>query len=275
MNGQEYYLKAEKKLKSWAIFSSKESNIEEAAELFAKSANYFKISKDWVKAADAFKRAANLKTFDTINYLLNAASCFKHIRNLNETFECYKQAHNEALNLGKYKDAAKYLKEIAELYENDGDILKAINFYTQAIELYESEHENNYFCLLKIAHYMSTKEINKYNEAIKIFEKLVDTSINNNLQKFKINEYLLKACLCSLTLGDLIGTKHNLELYYDRNASFETSPEGIFIQSIINCIDSYDIENFTNIIINYDQIYPLDKWKTEILLVIKETIQKV
>lgn len=43
--GQSYADQAQKKLKSWSLFSSQSSKFEEAAELLEKAANHFKLAK--------------------------------------------------------------------------------------------------------------------------------------------------------------------------------------------------------------------------------------
>lgn len=54
-------------------------------------------------------------------------------------------------------------------------------------------------CLLKAAHFAAVLE--DYAQALDIFESCAAQSTNNNLLKFSVKEYLLKAGLCHLAAG--------------------------------------------------------------------------
>lgn len=77
-------------------------------------------------------------------------------------------------------------------YEN------AIEEYQKAADLYEGENSasSTSSCLLKVAQYSA--QLEKYDKAIEIFEKISKTSVDNNLLKWSVKEYFLKACLCYL-----------------------------------------------------------------------------
>lgn len=278
-NGLAAYQKAEKKLNSWSFFGGKESKYEEAAELFEKAGNSYKITKEWNLAGDAFRRAADCltmtKSFETMRCLLSAANCYKYQKtDLEKAVECYQGAHDLSLNEGKFAQAAKYLKEIAEIHESDLQFDEAIDFYGRAAEIFETENDNsqNIACLLKMAQFLSTKEIGKYSDAITIYEKLANKSIDNNLLKFRVKEHLFKAGLCWLALEDLVGATRAIDDYDNRDCSFSSSREGKFLREILGCLNAYDVDGFRNAVVEFDSISPLDAWKTEILLVIKRTI---
>lgn len=272
---ENYYKKAEKKLDSWFLWKG---NPEEAAELFEKAANSYKFIKSWNNAAEAYVRAAkciiNESPWEATTYFKNAGNCYKKTEPL-KAIEVYKEASKLNIDCGKYNDAAKIINEIAEIYENEKMINEAIDNYKQAGELYKNE--DSYACanhsILKAANLMATKEIKRYEEAILLYEEISDKLIDNNSLKWKVKENYLRAILCKLALGDTVGSLRSLEKYDDRDVLFASSREEKFLRQIINAIESYDIETFTNLVIEFDTITPLDSWKTGILLVIKQQIK--
>jgi alpha-soluble NSF attachment protein len=54
-------------------------------------------------------------------------------------------------------------------------------------------------CLLKVAHFAA--QLEEYDVAIDSFERVATDSMDNQLTKWSIKEYFLKAGLCSLCIG--------------------------------------------------------------------------
>lgn len=272
---EQYIKKAESKLKTW--FSLTETKYEEAAELFEKAGNLYKINKDWDKAGDCFKRASDClvisSPLESVTFLINAATCYRKT-DIDQAILYYQQAHDISLQNGQFKNAAKYLKEIAEIHETSCEFEKAIDYYKQAGELYKSENEINTSkqCFLKCAHYLS--RMGKYEEAITIYEDVANNSIDTTIQKYFVKEYLFKAGLCWLAQEDLVGAKRAVEKYQDLDCSFSSTYECKFIKKLIECIENYDVEQFTNEVVEFDKMMRLDEWKTHILLAIKNQIPK-
>jgi alpha-soluble NSF attachment protein len=48
----------------------------------------------------------------------------------------------------------------------------------------------------------------------------------------------------------------------------------VLFQDITNACENYDVESFTNAVVDFDSMTKLDKWKTNILLKIKSTIKE-
>src|SRR4051794_4592654 len=85
--GDSYLEEADKVLKKTSIFgflSGKSSRYEDAAELFVKAGNSYKLANQWQSAGDAFLQAANNTLLtdmpgDAVNYYVEAANAFKKI----------------------------------------------------------------------------------------------------------------------------------------------------------------------------------------------------
>lgn len=103
---------------------------------------------------------------------------------------------------GRFHPAATHQKAIAEIYETDlTDLENALAAYQKAADWYSSEDSkamtNN--CLLKVATFAA--QLEQYPEAIEKFEAVAEASVDNNLTKWSVREYLLKGGLCHLAAG--------------------------------------------------------------------------
>jgi len=106
---------------------------------------------------------------------LDAANCYQQTpNNAHEEASCYvkaagcyrKESFKEGVSAlqkaiiiyttdGRFGMAAKYEKEIAELYENNDDSKSAIPHYETAAQYFESENSTSTAngCMLKVAHF--------------------------------------------------------------------------------------------------------------------------
>lgn len=113
-----------------------------------------------------------------------------------------------------------------------------------------------------------------YYKAIEHFERVAKSSINNNLMRWSVKEYLLKAGICHLATGDLVGTQKALDGYRELDPSFTQQRENQLLTDLAEAIEHGEQEQFADKLFQYDQMSKLDKWKTTLLLRIKNTIQE-
>ena len=84
-NGESFIAQAEKALKRTTIFGfGKNEKFEDAAELYTKAGNAFKISKLWKEAGDAYMMAADCKNktdspSDSCNSYIEAGNSYRHV----------------------------------------------------------------------------------------------------------------------------------------------------------------------------------------------------
>ncbi|KAF7732374.1 hypothetical protein EC973_005270 [Apophysomyces ossiformis] len=274
---QEFVQQAEKKLNGWSWFGNGNKQ-EEAAELYEKAGNNFKLAQRWLEAGDAFIRCAELykkvpdMSFEASKAFENAAKCLKKndsraaIQALREAIEIDKERAN-------FRNAAKHHQEIAEIYESEIiDIQGAMENWEEASKLYMADDAQAMVnkCLLKVAHFAAQLEL--YDAAIEKFETVAAASVDNQLTKWSLKEYLLKAGMCHLCSGDYIKTRQALEKYCSLDITFENTREYQFLQAILDCAENEDVELFTQKVYEFDQLTKLDNWKTNILLRIKKAI---
>jgi len=261
----------------WTKMTSGGRNNEEAAELFTKAGNIFRKDKDWEKAAEAYVKAAKSylqaqSQHEAAGALVQASTCYRQtntrdaIRVLGEAVDLYSDA-------GRFSMAGKHQKEIAEMYEAEHDLENAMHNFQLAADTFAGESNdsaNARSCLLKVATYAA--ELEDYAKAVEIFEKVASSSLEG-LSKWSVKDYFLKAGLCRLATRDLVAMRQALEKYKDMHMSFHRDRECKFLEDLTTACENFDAEAFTNIVVDYDNISPLDNWKTGILAKIKRGLQ--
>ncbi|KAG0333337.1 vesicular-fusion protein S17 [Podila horticola] len=147
--------------------------------------------------------------------------------------------------MGRFQQAAGYQKDIGELYETQevGNLRNAMEAYEIAAGWYATEDAITlaHGCMLKEA--TIAGELKEYAIAIKQLELIARASADNQLMKWSLKEYLLKAGLCHLATNNLL-----------------------------KAVEDGDVARFTDHIVEFDRYSKLDGWKTKILLDVKSTI---
>ena len=113
-----------------------------------------------------------------------------------------------------------------------------------------------------------------YYKAIGIYEKVAASSISNNLMKYSVKDYFLKAGICHLATKDMVAMERALENYRDQDPTFASQREHHLLVDLQAAIQAGDQDAFTDKLFLYDQLSKLDKWKTAILVKIKGQIEE-
>lgn len=271
---EEFEKKAEKKLNGWGLFSSK---YEDAADLFDKAANSFKLAKSWDKAGATYVKLANChlkleSKHEAAQAYVDAAHCYKKTSS-NEAISCLEQAVNMFCDIGRLSMAARYYKEIAELYESEHNIEQTIVFFEKAADMFQNEEVTTSAnqCKQKVAQYAA--ELEQYHKSIEIYEEIARQSLNNNLLKYGVKGHLLNAGICQLCKGDVVAITDALERYQDMDPTFSGTREYRLLSDIAASMDEEDIAKFTDVVKEFDSMTPLDPWKTTLLLRVKEKLK--
>ncbi|KAJ1659170.1 vesicular-fusion protein S17 [Dispira simplex] len=250
---------------------------DEAAELFSRAGNSFKLAKKWQEAGEAYLKSAQMyiqagEEEDASTAYLAAAKCFKK-GYPTEAIQSLQCAIKILKSKGRLYPAAAQQKEIAQIYENEFmDIENAMNAYEEAAEWYESEDSKAQAtnCSLKVA--TMAAELEQYQKAYEIFERVAQASLDNQLTKWSVKDYLLKAGICRLAVDDHVATQRAFEHYQDMDVAFGSTRECKLLLNLAQAIEAGDQEAFTTHVFEYDQMTKLDKWKTTILLRVKQAI---
>ncbi|KYQ96724.1 soluble NSF attachment protein alpha isoform [Tieghemostelium lacteum] len=282
VKAKEFLEKAEKRTKGGnflgMLMGGGSSRYEDAASDYTKAANLFKLAKKWDAAGAAFQKASEcyLKSgskHDSASSYVNAAGCYKK-GNVSDAIICLKAAIEYYTDEGRFGIAAKHQKEMAELYESIGDLEAAMSSYQQAADFYDGENSQTSAnqVLLKVA--VISTQLERYDKAIEIYEQVAASSVDNNLTQWGCKEYFLRAGLCYLASDDVVSAERSLIRYRDMQASFASSRECRLLDDVIQAVRNSNVEQFTSVVADFNNITALDSMKTTLLLKIKNLITK-
>ena len=274
---QELISKAEDNLTHSGCFNSqKQERCQTSAQLYQKAGNIYKLTKEWKEAANAFIKAAELfiladETYLAIDNYISSSNCLKKVDAL-KAIDILKIVYDLYMEDNKYYNAAKYIKEIAIIYEELENIPEAKVAYQKAAEIYEMEDKTSLAteCFLKIADL--NIQLGQFSSASELYQKVAEESIKSTLLKFKCKEYLLKAGLSQFCNDDIVDSSRVLNKYCDIDATFSTSREYKLLSHILNALENSDLDLFTNILIEYDSISTLTPLLTKILVKLRSLI---
>jgi len=270
---------AQKKQTATVIIGSKTAKIEEAAELYKKAANLLKVAKQDNEAAASYMDAANCyhqtpnNAHEEATCFVKAAGCYRK-----ESYKLAVAALQNAINIyttdGRFGVAAKYEKEIAELYENNDETTSAIPHYETAAQYFESENSTSTAngCLLKVAQFCA--DAKDFKKAIKLFEDVSKSSLGNKLTTYSVKDYLFKAMLCILCVGDIVEAKKSLQKYIAMDPNLGPSRECKLVTALTDAFENRDEELFEAALDEFTRITPLDLWKNNLVTIIQERIKK-
>ncbi|MCJ1230497.1 vesicular-fusion protein S17 [Toensbergia leucococca] len=264
----------------FSLFGGRTEKYENAADLYTQAANAFRMQKQTKEAGLAFERAAGIQT-KNLNEPDDAANT------LQEAFKCYRksdpedaarvlqQAINHYTSKGNFRRAATHQQNLAEVYEVElGDEKRAVEAYEIAAGWFETDNaealSNKLY--LKVADLAALTS--DYYKSIENYEKVAKSSVSNNLMKWSVKDYFLKAGMCHLATNDLVATTRALETYRDLDPTFASTREHQLLVDLAEAVEQGDQEAFADKLFQYDQLSKLDKWKTTILLRVKNGIEE-
>ncbi|KAK9075414.1 hypothetical protein SSX86_003737 [Deinandra increscens subsp. villosa] len=289
--GEDLEKQAEKKLSDWTLFGSKH---EDAADLYEKAANFYKIGKSWDQAGAVYVKLAECylkldSKHEAANAYADAAHSYKKtnatecISRLEQALDLFMEIGRLSMTVNRNPDRKKSTsrvdfdfflgQEIAELYAHEQNMEKAMVYYDKAADLYEGEEAstNANQCRVKIAQYAA--EMEQYQKAIEIYEDIARQALSNNLLKYGVKGHLLNAGICQLCKGDDVAITNALEKYQELDPTFAGSREYRLLADLAASIDEEDVDKFTDAIKEFDSMTKLDAWKTTLLLRVKDKLK--
>lgn len=272
---REAVAKAEKKLKGFGFFGMGRKE-EDAAELLEKAANQFKLAKNWMEAGQTFVKLADVhlkldSKHEAASSYVEAAKCFQKV-DKHAALNALHKAIQYYTDIGRLGMAARNLRDAAETQEKQGMKEEAIDFYQQAAELFDGESSTSEAnkCRLKVAQFSA--ELERYPQAVEIYEDVAKAAVDNNLLKYGAKGYLLNAGICLLCTGDDVAVSSALQRYDDLDISWSGSREQKLLQNLAEAFEQGDEQKFTDAVAEYDSLTRLDAWKTQLLLRVKKKL---
>jgi len=253
------------------------SKQEAAVEYYIKAANLWILSKNNEKAAECFLKSAEY-THKNMEYQLpglfiKAAQVSKKV-NLKVAIDAFHKAIVIYLDNGKFGQAAKYEKGIAELLEEENDLLGALHPYLAAAEYFELDnlHHQARTCLAKAGDIYAA--LGDFSKAYFLFDEIGSKSAVEPLLKWVAREYFLKVILCLLAQQDSVGAKKAILRYSSLSPQFQSSREKNFAQKLVDAFENNYSEQFNSVINYNNQISPHSPLMNSILVTILEKLKE-
>ncbi|KYN93487.1 SNAP protein (soluble N-ethylmaleimide-sensitive factor attachment protein), putative, partial [Plasmodium reichenowi] len=98
-----------------------------------------------------------------------------------------------------------------------------------------------------------------------IFEKEAEKALKSTLLQYGARDYYIKAGILHIVIGDLVNAKISIDKYSMNDPRFLNSREKKFLDNIIDAVTEQNIEEFEEIVHEYDRITKLDNWKVHFL----------
>ncbi|KAH8740175.1 hypothetical protein FG386_001836 [Cryptosporidium ryanae] len=308
---QEIFRRAEKASRGssgfLSSFFSGGPDYDNAIQLYLESGNKYKMLKSWVESCECFNRAADLslKQNDFIgasNYYTECGNIMKRT-NLQKSIPYYLKAVELYNKSGRFSQSGKLFKDIAESLENEYRYEESCEYYKKAADLFDmDEYRKSAYssCILKYADIVSlcvseqndasNLSTDKLYESMKIYEEEAKKALGNSLIKYNAKEYLFKSFLIVLSLDDPVDAQIKFDKYSNIDQSFRGSQQGKLCSSILGILEKKQkpsdeqedslyrnslVEEFTQVIEEYNSIYPFDDWKVHFLSIVKKNLSKV
>lgn len=165
------------------------------------------MQKQGKEAGQAFERAASIQTSklsepdDAANSLTEAYKSYRK-SDPEDAARVLSQAIAHYTSKGNFRRAATNQQNLAEIYELElQDMKRAIEAYEVAAGWFEGDNAealaNKLY--LKVAD-LSAME-GDYYKSVEHYEKVARSSVSNNLMKWSVKDYFLKAGICHLASG--------------------------------------------------------------------------
>ncbi|KAL1891929.1 vesicular-fusion protein S17 [Ceratocystis pirilliformis] len=264
--------------KSFNFFGRRNEQYSNAADLFIQAGNTFRLQKLNVDAGKALEQAANIQEQnlkdpdDAANTRLDAFKAYRK-DDPAAAARCVELAIRQYCSRGNFRRAAGHQEALAEIYDTElGNTKAALEAYEQAAGWYEGDNApamaNKIW--LKVAEMAALAE--DYYKAVDIFERVARGAVDNNLMRYSVKDYLFKAGICHLASGDNVATQRALEKYVEIDPTFAGQREYHILVDLSESVRTSNAQQFTDRLFMFDQVSKLDKWKTTILVRVKNQI---
>ncbi|KAF6222377.1 hypothetical protein HO133_001463 [Letharia lupina] len=260
----------------FSFFGARTDKYESAVELYTSAASAYKLQKNYREAGSLYEKAAMIQKTklnepdDMANTLQEAFKAYRKTAP-EEAARVLSLAIDHYLSKGNFRRAAVHKQNLAELYEELSDRRRAREAYEAAATWYDDDNAS----ALANKLYLKAGDLAALDEdylpAIQYFEQVARQSISNNLMRYSVKDYLLRAGICHLAF-DIVGAKRALESYRDLDPSFLAQKEYQLLNDLGEAVEHSDAEVFAEKLFRYDQLSPLNSWCTTILLRIKNKI---
>ena len=261
--------RANKKAKPFLGLFANKFDQEDAVELYEQAAHLYKVQGEPLKAAHTFLKGAELarsiNNYDAAKLYSLAGDFFNHSNEPILSSDAMNKAIQIYLDEGNGRNASKLYVKLAE---SEDDLDQRLELYQNAVEQIKyEEHSNIYTLKLKIVDILIT--IEQYQEAIKVYQELIDSKIVTGTI-WMLSDLCAKQCLCYLTNDDIVGCERQMRAHEDQLPALDQHREYKFLSDIVASLKDCDKEYFNRILYEEDRVKTFSPLMVKMLLKIKD-----
>jgi len=176
---------------------------------------------------------------------------------------------------GNFRRAADLMCDLADVYEKQQNLEKALQCLETAITWYSDENIQATANKSRQKAGQYAAELKQWYKAVTIFTDGAKASLSTGpTGRFIVKTYLFKAGICQLATGDVIGMQNALESYTQLDRGFENEREGRTLRMFVDAMEKQDPEGFAQIARDWDNMTQMENWMVSTLLEAKKTIEK-
>jgi len=259
-----------------------ESKIEQAADLFKKAGNLYKLGKQYSEAIASFQRAGELfltldDEIEAASNFENACRCCELAGRIGDAISYLEQAAQRKIDENRIVGAAQHYKKIAELRSKNGEFIIAARYYEKAAELVDIEGQpSSATQLLASAAQCYAHDADHYEKAAEMYERVATevAQSESTMRRYFVPDHLFHAGICFLAF-DVVTARKALERFSGNRSDFSGTKQYRNLEAFIKAAEDNDETAFTNAVLQYESNSGclLDSWKTRILLNVKRQIK--
>lgn len=283
---------ADETINKFAFFTSKEEKRVNARKLYIQAANIYKGNANFIQAATAFQRAADMSAENKDD--LNLADDLGNVLSLHmkcDNFDAARNAAQKAVDLYTRQSKTSLAAKICQMFgewrpstgtfteeqkqEQDSYLLKAMNFFRA-----EGSRATANEMRVKMAEKKALA--GQYEAAAKEYEQIAKEFLDDQLMRATAMRQLFMALLCKL--ADLKPTKlmdgvdslrRKFESYQDLDTQFsQYTQEHVLMTGLIDALESEDLDKYSDAQEKFSEICAVDQLKMRLLLTGKQALRQ-
>ncbi|KAK8898739.1 hypothetical protein M9Y10_001031 [Tritrichomonas musculus] len=252
----------------------KHKHLDEAADRYTEAGNSYKVDHCWERAGMCHMEAANIlvkqkNPFDGAREAIEAGKCYsKDDKCVDQAVNSYKFAFDQYKEHDKKAFyAGQCLVDAGNLLMNSDRIDEGVPLVLEATKYFDKGTGNDpqvARCLEQVADVLV--EGRKYDEAIKLYEKVITLRLKDSLTQGSSPYTFLKLMLTYLQNGDTIGGRKKVEVFLGQYPPFRNHQFNTFLGKLMTCLENRSINDFDDLYTQFDSTNILDNWTKNRLL---------
>lgn len=244
----------------------KSQDREIAMSLYIQMYEFLMMSNQYTEAGNVALKAAKVleivdDDLETIEFYRKSALAYIKADNYDRAIEIYNTIISKYQSGIFFNPMAKYLENLADLYEQELRDDEAISTYLQSCEQYNAVGKP--YNVIKILNKVARLYIDLGNIdlARDMYLKIVNTCKKYNVHTFLFYDYLCTLCLCEFNIyaknnetkfDDIL--KNKIDVY----SGFDNTEEYILLLKCIKAFKNRDENEFIKIVNEYNDINKMD-----------------